>query len=92
MRLRSFRFYCELHLTTDFEMFDFDAQQFDVVDVSAVTLDDVVVTHDVNGDLGRYVENGSDRMRSRVAYKQVGFVFLFPWTIDVDHIQWTVTQ
>ena len=77
--------YIELfnYLTNDYELFDVSAASFS-------TDSTVVVT--ATGDLSRFVESGTNQMRARTGWQATSFTLLFPWTVNVDHVSWTVTQ
>ena len=72
-------------LTYTMEAFDFTGQAFVVVDTQAESFNvDVVTTFPVAA--ANIDTDGS--VRSRVGWRQTGFIINFPWVVSVDHVGW----
>ena len=92
----SFSFTLEANLNTpnilqSIELFNYSTGQYELVDSRLATLNDSVVFIEADGDLPRFIESGTGNVKSRIAWKAVGFLTLFPWTVSIDHILWTET-
>ncbi len=87
-------------LTQTIDMFNWNTGEYEEVDAQAASFNqDSVVTVDVTGDIGSrtaniadYVESGTGAVRTRVGWRATGFVLLFPWTICIDQVVWTVNE
>jgi len=80
-------------LTQTVDMFNFVSGQYEQVDSRAAMFNsDSVVTVDLMPDIQQYIQPGSGAIRTRVGWKRTGFVLLFPWTISIDQVVWSVTQ
>ena len=78
-----------IELTT--ELFNFDTGAYEVVGVESESFNtDSVSMVDASGSVDRFVEPSTGTVRSRVGWRVNGFVIVFPWTISVDHVGWTV--
>ena len=70
------------------EFFNQNVQMFEIMGVQPETFSaDSVLTF--NGSVGAHVDSAGG-VRSRVGWRQTGFVILFPWTVRVDHVCWNV--
>ena len=72
------------------ELYDFAAGNYQEVDFRAATLADSVVEFTENDNAARFVEPGSGCVKARISWKAGGPVLLFPWTIGIDQVLWTV--
>ena len=75
------------------DMFNWNSGMYEEVDVTAAGFNnDLVVTIDVSAGLMDYVQAGTGAVRSRIGWRVVGPIFIFPWTISVDQVVWTVGE
>lgn len=74
------------------EAFNFDTFAFEEIDVNNVTIADGIVSASLGGDLGRFVNLGNGGLLTRLSFSTTGPTFMFPWTINLDHVQWTVRR
>jgi hypothetical protein len=73
------------------EMFNWDIGQYQLVDSRLASLNsDSVVTINVTSNVADYVQAGTGHIKTRTGWRASGIVFLFPWTICIDHVAWTV--
>ncbi len=80
-------------ITQSIEMFNWDTGQYEEVDSQAASLNnDSVVTVDLTANIVNYVEVGTGLVKTRTGWRATGIVFLYPWTISIDQVAWTVTQ
>jgi hypothetical protein len=79
-------------LTQTIEMFDYISGQYDQVDAQAATNNDSIATVDLTADISDYVESGTGAVKTRVGWRATGPVALYPLTICIDQVVWTVTQ
>ena len=76
-----------IELTT--ELFNFQTGLYEVVDVDAQGLSEVIFVANASGDLSRFLQSDGTVM-ARAGWRANGFLLLFPWTISVDHAFWQV--
>ena len=74
------------------EMYDFDTGDFEEIDSRAATTSDTVVQILAPGDQQRFVESGSGIVKTRLAWRAQGPVVLYPWTVSLDQVIWTVNR
>ena len=79
-------------LVQTIELFNFQSGNYEEVDSSQATIIDSLFEIQATGNIGRFVEAGSGKVKTRLAWRASGPVLLFPWTVSIDHIQWTVTN
>jgi hypothetical protein len=73
------------------ELYNFSTGQYEELDVRSSTPTDTVVEVEATGNLTRFVETGTGKVRARVGYRATGPVLSFPWTASIDHTAWTIT-
>jgi len=74
------------------ELFNFDVGVYEVVDTRMITMTDSVAEYQVIGDPSRFIESDINQVRARIGWKANGIVFLFPWSISIDHCSWSVAN
>ena len=79
-------------LTQTIEFFNYDTGSFELVHSSVATQNDSVIDFQPDGDILRFVDDGTGSINVRLGWKSQGPVFLFPWTVSIDQIEWTVTE
>jgi hypothetical protein len=72
------------------EVFDYGVGAWQLADTRVASTADVTTTVVLAGDLSRFIFDESGEMKARVSWKAEGPVFLFPWTIRLDQVQWIV--
>ncbi|MBA3725498.1 MAG: SBBP repeat-containing protein [Armatimonadetes bacterium] len=70
-------------------LYNFDTQAYETLNTSTLTTSDSTVVVVVSGNPGRFVGPNLE-LRSRVAYKAQGPVFVYPWFARVDQVKWTL--
>ena len=74
-------------------MFSFNSCQYELADAQAALIGrDSIVTVDLTDDISDYVESGTGAVKTRTGWRATGIIFVFPWTICIDQVVWTVTQ
>ncbi len=80
-------------LSQSIEMFNWTTGQYEQVDARAAEPNtDTVVTIDVSSDTSDFVDPETGAVQSRMGWRATGPVLLFPWTVSVDQVVWTITQ
>lgn len=80
-------------LTQTTEMFDFNSGQYVEIDVQPSTFNmDTVISIDVTGQIGDFVEPGTGAVRTRAGWRRTGFTLIFPWTVCIDNVAWNATS
>ena len=75
-------------ITATLEAFNWTTSTYDIVDTSPTSFNnDTVVTADLTGGISDYV-NGSNEVRSRIGWRQTGFIINFPWVASLDQLVW----
>jgi len=72
-------------------LYNFDTQAYETLNTSTATTSDSTVVAVVTSNPGRFVGINL-QLRSRVAYKAQGPVFVYPWFARVDQVKWTLTD
>ena len=72
------------------ELFNFDTNDWEVVDTRINTLTDSTAQIIPAGDVNRFVD-GPGTVRARIGWRRAGFLTLYPWTVRVDQVFWTIT-
>ena len=71
-------------------LYNFVTGQYELVDSRQMTMSNQTVTVTGSGNLTRFVDQSSGKVRVKLAYKQTGFVPTV-WTASIDQTNWTVT-
>ena len=79
------------NLLQSIEMFDFVANSFELVDLRDATITESQIDVVLTDDVSRFTTPGSGQLITRLKYKAQGPVFFFPWSIQVDQLNW-ITQ
>jgi hypothetical protein len=75
------------------EVWNWNANSYDVVDVSAVPSGgDATITVDLTSGISDYVETGTGAVRARSRWLATGATLLFPWTVRIDQLVWNMNQ
>lgn len=76
-------------ITQTTEAYNWNTSQYEVVDSQSSSFNtDAVISVDLSGSAGDYVEAGTGGVRTRAGWRKTGFTILFPWTICVDQVVW----
>jgi len=78
-----------LELTISF--WNFNTDSWDVVGTDTQSLNDDTV-RTFAGDPVEHVEPVTGEVMTRYEVRQVGLIFIFPWTDCVDHVFWTTSN
>jgi hypothetical protein len=76
-------------LTQTVEMFNWQAAAYEVVGSQSTGLNDTHQLIDVSGN-SDFVEPVTGAVRTRIGWRPSGIVFLFPWTVCIDQVNWFV--
>ena len=77
-------------LTQRIEMFNYVTDEWDVIDETpARTTDTRTIVFAANP--ADYVDPGTFKITTKISWYETGIIQLYPWTISVDQVHWTVT-
>lgn len=80
-------------LTQSIEMFNWNAGQYEQVDSRAVAFNgDLVVDIDLATGISDYVQSGTGAVKTRAGWRATGLILLFPWTVCIDQVAWSVVE
>jgi hypothetical protein len=74
------------------EFFNYVTNAYEQLNVSSATLADSTIIVNATGDVSRFVEQVTGRVKVRLGWKANGPVLLFPWTISIDRTVWIFSQ
>jgi hypothetical protein len=75
------------------EMFNYQTNDFEFVDIRPVSNIDESVVIDATGNVTRFVQAGTGEITVRMIWKSESFVGApFFWSLDIDEAVWTVTD
>ena len=78
-------------LTGTLEAFNWISNAYEIVDASAESFNnDTVVTVDLSSGISNYVQASTGAIRSRIGWRQTGFIINFPWEVRLDQLVWNV--
>jgi photosystem II stability/assembly factor-like uncharacterized protein len=77
-------------LTQRIELYNFATGAYEVMDARAVTVSDSTVVVTAEGTLGRFVEPGTRRMRSRLTWRPLATDLPRLWNARLDYVVWIV--
>lgn len=78
-------------LTQTIEFFDFNLDAFVEIRSDELGFADSVISFGTDNFGGSpYIETGTGNVRARIGWRRTGFTILFPWTIRVDHVRWSI--
>jgi outer membrane protein assembly factor BamB len=75
------------NLTQKMYLRDYQAGQWVEIDSRASTVADAEISLDLTTNLNRFVQAGSNEVQLRVTWIQSGPVFVYPWNVRVDRLQ-----
>jgi hypothetical protein len=78
-------------LSQKIELFDWVANAY--VQIGATqgsTMADSTQTGSASGNLARFVQAGTQKVRAKLSYFVTGTTFLFVWTVSVDQVEWKI--
>lgn len=71
------------------EAFNWSSSAYEIVDASAESFNtDTVVSVDLSSGISNCVQTGSGAVRSRIGWRQTGFIINFPWEARLDQMVW----
>lgn len=73
------------------DLFNFETDQWDQLDLRFATGEDSVAEVVVSDDAGRYVEEGTGRVAARVRWMNPGTVINAGWRSEIDQAVWEIT-
>jgi hypothetical protein len=74
------------------ELFNYQTNGYVIVKSGTATLSDSIVSVELEKDLLEFVQDGTGNVKARIGWRAAGPVFLFPWTVSIDHVFWTATN
>lgn len=77
-------------LSQEIELFDFQANAWQVVDTRMSSTGDQVVTFQET-NASRFVQAGTRAVRARISWKQVAPLLVYPWQVRIDQAYWVIT-
>ena len=73
--------------------FNFDTSAWELLDTSETGfINDSVVEVETTGDILRFVENGTGKVRTKITYTQGPSAIFLVWAVCLDQVIWTVNQ
>ncbi len=80
-----------LGLTQTIDMFNWNLGRYEPVDSRAASFNtDSVATADLSASISDYVQAGSGTVKARMGFRATGPVLLYPWTVSIDQVIWSV--
>ena len=80
-----------LGLTQTIDMFNWNSGQYESVDSRAATFNtDSVATVNLTASISDYVQSGTGTVKTRMGWRATGPVLLYPWTVSIDQVIWSV--
>jgi hypothetical protein len=73
------------------ELFNYQANAWELVDTRAASVVDQAVTVDFS-NASRFIAPTTRQIRARLTWKQTGPVLAFPWQTRIDQAYWTVIR
>ncbi len=74
------------------DLFNFQTNQWELVDARPGTVGDTVVEVTVSMDPSRFVQPGTGLVRARLRWKESGPILAYPWLARIDQVGWTVMR
>ncbi len=78
------------NLDQKIELLNYVSGAYELVDARQATISDSIVEFVATGDVTRLVEPGSGAVKARLSWKASGPVLVYPWTVSIDYVVWTV--
>ncbi len=79
-------------LTATLEAWNWNANDYDVVDVSEASFNsDTVITAEL-ASISDYVQAGTGAVRARAGWRKTGPTLNYPWEVRLDQLVWNVNQ
>lgn len=73
------------------ELWNFVTGVYDLLGTQAASLNsDSLQSVSAGGTLASYVEPGTFKVRAKVSWNRSGFVLVYPWSISVDEIDFSI--
>ena len=80
-----------LGLSYSIEFFNWTTQEYLEFATSDESFNvDTVKTIDIANNISEFVDSKTGQVRTRIGWRKTGFTFLFPWTVCIDNVTWTV--
>ena len=77
-------------ISKSIEAFNFLTGQYEIVSQNSESFNtDSVVSVDLSGETSKYLSEANGAVSLRCGWRQTGFTILFPWTVSIDHVQWS---
>ena len=77
--------------TQKIELYNYVTQSYELVDTRNATMTDTVAEVTLSGDLTRFIQPGTLKMKAQLTWRAGGPVGAFPWRIAADQSVWVVT-
>jgi len=77
-------------LTQKIELYNFDTEEWELVDTRPATVSDSSVEIVASGDLTRFIEPGTLAVKAQLTWKAFGPITLFPWQVGIDKAGWMI--
>ena len=80
-----------LGLNQTMEMFNYNSGLYELVKMQSASFNvDSISTVDVSANIPDYVQAGTGSVQARVGWRAAGPILIYPWTICIDQIDWSV--
>lgn len=72
--------------------YNFENSTYELVYQRTATVGDVYAIATTTGDMSRFVEASTRKLRARISAKLLGPTFAYPWTIEIDRAIWMIPE
>ena len=80
-----------LGLTQTIDMFNWNLGQYETVDSRLASFNiDSVAAVDLSNNVSDYVQTGTGTVKTRTGWRATGPLLLYPWTVSIDQVIWSV--
>lgn len=80
------------NVVQEIQLFNFLSNEFETIDSRDAELADTSIEVLVTGDASRFVTPGAGTMIARVSFESVGPTLFFPWSVQLDQVQWQISE
>ena len=74
------------------KLYNFEIGVYENADIRFGTTDDKEVNVTIDDNASRFVKPETGEVRARLNWFPVGPLILFPWTVSIDDVAWSVTE
>lgn len=71
------------------ELYNYVTESYELVDTSSLAMSDITVQASASGDVSRFLEDGTNNVKTRIGWVASGIVLVYPWSIEIDKAAWS---